>query len=259
MAAVLLMASGAITMIDSFVPDGLRFDARVEFALAAAAVAVGTWAWFAPWQRWHKGRTIWLLPAGLGLLGLKSAFGAYDPFTFGAYIVAAFVWVGVTQPRGTTLKFLPLAAAVFVLPTWFRRPDALISAFEIVAMCAMVGETLAWVSKQLRRAEGLETSRMLEMEGLLRAGEMLSREDDAVRVTSLVADLAGQLLRADRVLVLMPEDEHTLVVAAAARWPEAADARPARRGAGGLPGDHGDEARDRARAGLLDRRGRGRP
>ncbi len=55
--------------------------------------------WFLPWQRWPRSRTLWVLPLGLGLLAAKATFGGFSPYSFDAYFVLAFMWVGVSHPR----------------------------------------------------------------------------------------------------------------------------------------------------------------
>jgi diguanylate cyclase (GGDEF)-like protein len=232
MAAVLFVVAGCVSLEDTLTPTGVRFDWRAQLVVALIAIGLGVWCWVAPWQRWPVGRTLWLAPAGLALLGLTAAFGSYNAYTYAAYFVVVYTWIGVSQPRGTSLKLLPVAAAAYVLPLAFRGEpgDALLSGGEVMVICAAVGEALAWVSSHLRAAERLDASRMWEMQGLLQAGEVLARETDAARAPTLVADLAAQLMRAERVLVLMPEDEGSMVAAGTTRWPEADGLRL-------LPGD----------------------
>ena len=106
-------------------------------------------------------------PIGLDPARRDGRFGGFNDFSYGATSWWCSSWIGVTQPRHTSLWFLPLAGAIYLIPIWYRQREAyaLTSVFEVLAMCALVGESLGWVSQHLRRAEALETRRLWDMQG----------------------------------------------------------------------------------------------
>ncbi|MGZ6543790.1 MAG: diguanylate cyclase domain-containing protein [Actinomycetota bacterium] len=221
MGGLLFLAAGLVSIVQSALPTVARFNAGVHAGLGMAAVTMAILCWFLPWQRWPRSRTLWLGPIGLILLGATAGFGGFNDFSYGCYFLVVFVWIGVTQPRHTSLWFLPLAGAIYLIPIWYRQREAyaLTSVFEVLAMCALVGESLGWVSQHLRRAEALETRRLWDMQGLLKAGDRLARQTEAGEAAAVASDLATQLLRAAAAVVLLPDDGDTLVVGGSARWP----------------------------------------
>lgn len=221
MGGLLFIAAGLVSVVQSVLPKAPQFNTDVHATLGTAAVAMGIVCWRLPWQRWPRSRALWLVPIGLIILGATAGFGGFNTFSYGCYFVVVFVWIGVTQPRRTSLWFLPLAGATYLIPIWFRQRDAqaLISVFEVLTMCAIVGESLGWVSLHLRRAEALETRRLWDMQGLLQAGDRLARQTDAQLAAAVASDLATQLLRAAGAVVLLPDDGDALVVGGSARWP----------------------------------------
>ncbi len=220
MAAVVFAAAGAVAVVSAFLPAEERTSLVGEVAVGLCSLGVGIWAWFAPWGGWPRGRTKWLIPAALALISGSATLGTYSPYSYDAYFLVLFTWIGVSQPRGTAAKTVPFAAAAYLLPILVhdRTAVAVTSVAEVMALSVLVGETLSWVSGQLKSAEALDSSRMWEMQTLLQAGEMLASQTDAARGARLVAGLALQLLRADGVLVLLAEDEDTLVDAGTFHW-----------------------------------------
>ncbi len=221
MGSMLFVAAGLVTITQSLLPDALHFNTEAQAAIGAASVLIGVACWLLPWQRWPRSRTLWLAPIGLLLLGSAAQFGGFNTFTFGAYFIVVFVWIGMTQPRHTSLWFIPPAAVAYLVPMWFhhRTPQALTSVIEILVMAAVVGESLGWLSQHLRRAELLEARRLWDMQELLQAGDSLARQTDAGQAAAVASTLATKLLRAAGAVVLLPEDGGALVVAGSAQWP----------------------------------------
>lgn len=221
MGSLLFIAAGLVSIVQSALPYALHFNSAAQASIGAASVAIGIGCWLLPWQRWPGSRTLWLAPIGLLLLSSTALLGGYNVFTFGAYFMVVFVWIGLTQPRRTSLWFVPLAAVAYLVPTWFhhRAPQALLSVIELVVMCAVLAESLGWVAQHLRRAEALDTRRLWDMQTLLQAGDSLARQVDAEQAAAVASDLATHLLRAAGAVVLLPEDGGALVVGGSARWP----------------------------------------
>jgi signal transduction histidine kinase len=123
---------------------------------AIIAMAIGVAAWFAPWERWPRSATLWLVPPAFALIAVSNLYGGSDPHSFAVYFVIVFVWIGLCHPRWTSLAFAPLAAAAYVVPL-FSLPGNLTtglgSAAVVIPVCVLVGESLSWVLGRLLHTE----------------------------------------------------------------------------------------------------------
>jgi diguanylate cyclase (GGDEF)-like protein len=147
--------------------------------------------------------------------------GSSDPSTFATYFVVVFVWVGIGHPRWTAIRLSPLALAAYVVPLVATgEPDrAFDSVFEVMVLCVLIGEAIAWVSESLRVAEVVDERQSRQMAMLVRAAELLAREHEPGRLPQLVGNLAVQLLRAEGAAILIAEGDGGLRPLDAVRWP----------------------------------------
>src|ERR687888_1555052 len=77
LAAVLLLGSGVLGVVTlPLAPGDASRPATV--AISAAAIALGTFAWRAPWQRWHPRASLWLIPPAFALIALGNRYGGAD-------------------------------------------------------------------------------------------------------------------------------------------------------------------------------------
>jgi diguanylate cyclase (GGDEF)-like protein len=221
MASVLFVVIGATVAANAFLPTSERTSRPVQILLGATAVVLGVCAWFVPWERWPAGRTRLVIPAVLVVLSASGTFGSYTPYTYDSAFIVLFAWIGIAQPRGVALRMLPVATAAFLLPLVVHDPSmlALSSTIETMFLCGLVGEALSWMSGRLRQAESIDSSRLWEMQSLLRAGEMMARQTQAGLAAELVANLAVQLLRSEGAVVLLLEDGDTLAGGGSFHWP----------------------------------------
>jgi signal transduction histidine kinase len=123
---------------------------------AIIAMAIGVATWLAPWERWPRSATLWLVPPAFALIAFSNLYGGSDPHSFAVYFVIVFVWIGLCHPRWTSLAFAPLAAAAYVIPL-FSLPGNLTtglgSAAVVIPVCVLVGESLSWVLGRLLHTE----------------------------------------------------------------------------------------------------------
>jgi diguanylate cyclase (GGDEF)-like protein/PAS domain S-box-containing protein len=154
MAAVLFTGSGLITFVSLTLP--LARIERVETALVASiASATGAIVWFAPWRRWPQRTSLLLIPVALALITWGNTVGGHDPYDYGLFFVALFVWIGVAHRRWTSTKFAPLATVAYVLPFLLRAQPAsgLPTVLVAIPVAVMIGETIAWVTTRLEVSE----------------------------------------------------------------------------------------------------------
>jgi signal transduction histidine kinase len=88
--------------------------------------------------------------------GVWGSSGGSDYHTYGVFFVVVFVWIGVSQPRGTSLLAAAAAAVAYVLPL-FVLPGGLASglgsAALTIAVCMVVGQSVAWGVRRIRDEE----------------------------------------------------------------------------------------------------------
>lgn len=154
LAALLFFLGGLIGLVVDLAVDGPGPGA-IQTALGPAAMATGAVAWFCPWERWPRLATFWPVPVALALIATGATFGGLDPHAYGAFFTLIFTWLGMTQPRWTSLRFAVPAAVFYAIPflAGGRPASELISVAQVIPICALVGEAVAWVADRLRRRE----------------------------------------------------------------------------------------------------------
>lgn len=154
LAALLFFLGGLIGLVVDLAVDGPGPGA-IQTALGPAAMATGAVAWFCPWERWPRLATFWPVPVALALIATGATFGGMDPHAYGAFFTLIFTWLGMTQPRWTSLRFAVPAAVFYAIPflAGGRPASELISVAQVIPICALVGEAVAWVADRLRRRE----------------------------------------------------------------------------------------------------------
>jgi diguanylate cyclase (GGDEF)-like protein len=218
--AVLFMLSGVVTLLNLAIPSPTERHIPALIAIGLGATALGGVCWVLPWQRWSRSATLPLVPVAFILIAAGGT-ASLRPWSYAVYWVVVFVWLGVAQPRWTSARFAPFAGAAYVAPFVLvdhGGMDAYTSVFVVLPVCVLVGESLAWISGLLRRAERLDLRRMTDMEALLDATVALARQDEAVGAANLVAELAVKLLRGSSAVVLLADADGTLRGTGGCQW-----------------------------------------
>jgi diguanylate cyclase (GGDEF)-like protein len=232
LAAMLFLVGGGVSAASLILPSPIPVNRPGLAVVAALALGLGLFAWFAPWHRWRRGATLWLVPPALGLISVSDPMQGRDPYVFGIYFIVVFVWIGVCHRPWTSVRWAPPAAIAYALPLALpgHGPTAFSSTFQVIPLCVLLGEALARVPTQLRRAEAVDLQRMTGMRALVEATELLARESDSTGAADLAAHLAVVLLGGASALAFLLEVDGTLAVAGASRWPGATDGLRIRRG-----------------------------
>jgi diguanylate cyclase (GGDEF)-like protein len=197
-AALVFLAGGLLALsADLFVSD-MHAAPSID-VIATVAAAFGAVAVAFPWQRFPR-RTELAIPLFAFVLfacGGVIARGAPEPYL--AMLPLPFVFVGITQPRGTATALAPVAALALVIADRFRFDATLMSTLLFaLPMLVLMGEALAFAQARRDKAEA-------RVERLLEAVRILARVDDQRRGAQLVASLAAELLGADAVAVLLAD------------------------------------------------------
>ena len=188
----LLLVTGAITTLTAPL---LHPTARIWAALLAVAVAMSAVlvsSQFLPWRRlpgWFPLLFPAAVAAALAVLGVYAG-GIAGSWT--GLIVLSFVYIGLTQPRWTTLKVMPIAAIA-----WVAANDT-VAAAQIprliigVLLWAVLGELLAsLITRQRSMAVQLNAAAYLDsLTGVAnRRGLTLRLDTVAVDDTVILCDL----------------------------------------------------------------------
>ena len=125
-------------------------------AVCVAALLVGAAVWMAPWGRWPRRASLLIILPAFALIALANIFAGSDLHAYGVFFVVAFVWIGLSQPPGTSLVVAPLAAVAYILPLLLlpgsAGPCASSTAITI-PVCVLAGEGIAWGMVRLTRIE----------------------------------------------------------------------------------------------------------
>lgn len=154
-AGVLFFASGLLGIVTlPLSPPDRNVPAIVSIALIA--VVIGALAWSAPWHRWPRPATLWLVPPAFALIALANALGGSALYSYGVFFVITFVWIGVAHPPWTSVWMAPLAAVAFVLPLLYLPGDLLVglgAGVLTIGVSVIVGELLGRGARALTNAD----------------------------------------------------------------------------------------------------------
>src|SRR5688572_6829066 len=115
-AAKLLIAAGAFTVVNNYLPGAEYLDIGKLNLVGFLAILIGIACWYVPWDRLPARSTLAIAPLGFTLIALGDYWGNVSPYSYAVYYVVVFVWLGLSQPPGTSLFVVPLATVAYVLP-----------------------------------------------------------------------------------------------------------------------------------------------
>ena len=151
----LFVLSGAVTLVSPLLPSPEGLHGGAIAVLAATSIVLGAVVLRLPWSRWSPVAAQWLMVPALALIAVHNHLGGVDPYRYAVFFFVAFMWLGLTQPRWSSLRWAaPMAIAYAVplalddAPTW-----AWSSLLYSTALSVLVAETLAWSVDRLQQAE----------------------------------------------------------------------------------------------------------
>jgi diguanylate cyclase (GGDEF)-like protein/PAS domain S-box-containing protein len=156
MASILFVLSGVITSSSAFFPSSADIHPVWVFFVGVAGLLIGIVSLVLPWQRWPRyAMLLYFVPVAFVLISLHNFFGGADPYRYSIFYMVAFLWIGITQPRGTAFWFIPLFALSYLAPLLVLNGDnsALSSVFYTLPVCLFVSESLGWVAERLRKVQ----------------------------------------------------------------------------------------------------------
>ncbi|HET9732508.1 MAG TPA: GGDEF domain-containing protein [Acidimicrobiales bacterium] len=152
LAAGLYIASGVVTAASPLLPAPPTSNRNGILAVGVLAVAVGAAVWLSPCGRLsRRWQMLLLMPPAMALISVHNYYAGADTYRYDLFYMVAFMWVGLTQRRWSTLPLCPVAAASYLAPLMAtpHSPWAIPSAIYAIPIFVLVGETISWVSTQL--------------------------------------------------------------------------------------------------------------
>jgi diguanylate cyclase (GGDEF)-like protein len=154
-AAWLFLIAGILTIVTAYLPGNRGVDHSVVSILGVISIAIGAAVRYLPWTRWPQSATLVLPLIALALIAVGDRWGSVTPYTYGIYFVVLFCWVGLSQPRMTSLRLLLPAAGAYLAPLLAAPHPVATSVSSVVpvmGVCLLVGETVGWAVDEQHQA-----------------------------------------------------------------------------------------------------------
>ncbi len=151
----LLVAAGAFTIVNNYLPGAGHLDVQVLNLIGGSAIVLGLLAHLLPWARWPAGAPLVFAPAAFVLIALGNQFGGVSSYSYATYFVLVFTWVGLAFPPRTSWLLAPVAAVAYALPgltTSDAGAGSVSSVTVAIPVCVLVGETIARTMRKVRAA-----------------------------------------------------------------------------------------------------------
>lgn len=220
-AAWLLLAAGALTIVNNYLPGSGHLDVALLNLMGGVAVALGAASLVIPWRRLHPRTPLLLVLVAFALIALGDRFGGVSTFSYAVYFIVVFVWVGIGQPPRTAFWLAPVATAAYVAPflTEDHPPANAVSSVTVaIPVCILVAEVLARSVRHLEQSRAELRHRVDVVERLAGLTGELGKDLDVEAVTRRLVDSAQEIFQA-RAAVFVAVDGSDVVVTAAAGLP----------------------------------------
>ncbi len=196
-AAILLVAGGALTLLNNVLPGAGSLRLLPLTVIGVAALVLGAIGWVLPWARYPERLTLVNVPLALGLVAAASAFGDGSAYSHSVFFVVVFVWVGLSQPPGTSYWLVPPTVVAYVWPLLVKTDpgrNAVASVFVAVPVCVLVGEVLARVTRRQQEAAERDQVRAALRGRLVSAVAHINSELDHAAALSRICDGARDVV-----------------------------------------------------------------
>jgi diguanylate cyclase (GGDEF)-like protein len=213
--AWLYLIAGLLSIVTVYLPGNHGEDRPVITIIGLIGISISAAVRLLPWSRWPHAATLSLVAIALALIAVGDRWGSVSPYTYAIYFVVVFCWVGLSQPRLTSLRLAIPAAAAYLAPILTAPHPTAASISSVVpalGVCLMVGETVAWAVDEQRqamraaqdaRAEADHRSDLLR--SIARAAGTIGALDSNAVLQGVVDTLVG--LGFDLVNLCMLDDE----------------------------------------------------
>jgi diguanylate cyclase (GGDEF)-like protein/PAS domain S-box-containing protein len=172
LSAYLYLLSGAMSLLAVLVlPVPPEANRGALIGLSVLVVVLGAVIWVLPWRRWPRWTSLILLVPTFVLIALNNGYSGSEGFRYSTFFFVTFAWIGLTQPKWTSVAMLPAAAVTYLVPLALAvrwNPVTVSSALFVLPSCVLLGEAIAWVSDRLRSSQAAERNRERDMRALFK-------------------------------------------------------------------------------------------
>jgi diguanylate cyclase (GGDEF)-like protein len=197
-AAFVYFAAGVLTLIVCRVAAVIDSSMPLT-AIGLSATIFGAVAIVLPWHRWPARAQLAFALFAFVLFAWGGVLAANPIGPYLAALPLPFVFVGFTQPPGTSLLLSPIAGVALVVAARGTVDQTLVATLLFaLPISVLVGEMIAQAELHRQRAEH-------RVDRLLHAVRVLARVADERAGANLVAALAAELLSAQAVAVLLAD------------------------------------------------------
>lgn len=198
LAAIIFLFASLTNLTKLVNPPTLPISLPALVVLTGLLTVIAGIAWWCPWHRWPRTASLPLVPLGLTLITVSNLLST-EPYTYALYFIVAFVWIGVAHRSGTAIAFVPLLAVAYIVPIWILNqltPGTPIALIRTLIVCALVGETLAWLSQQAQRNQ----VSLAQRESETRFRSLVQHSSDMIVIVAADATIVYSTPSLERVL-----------------------------------------------------------
>ncbi|MEV0902237.1 diguanylate cyclase [Actinoplanes sp. NPDC049802] len=155
----LFFLCGLYTFFTILLPTPPGFRVGAVSLIGLTGVLSGPVLMALPWARLPNAARLAIAPVAMALIAVHNMAAGVDPFRYGMFFFLVFVWFGLCEPRGTSLRMSPFLVVAYLVPLMMRDASAsdLASLSYTFPLYLTVGELLAWRTNRLRQLqEGLQ-------------------------------------------------------------------------------------------------------
>jgi signal transduction histidine kinase len=199
-AGLLLLAAGAFTIVNNYLPGSELLDVALLNVVGLVALVAGGVAYLLPWQRWRPRASLTLGLLAFALIGVSDRYGGVSAYSYAVYFVVIFVWVGIAHPPRTSWLVAPFAAAAYVVPfvlTPQVERNGIPSVTVAIPVCVLVGETIARTVRRQAQAQAALADRAGRVERLAALVGELNADLDVDAVLARICHSTKELVGAD--------------------------------------------------------------
>ncbi len=196
-------------------PLEFNFERSTLFPMLVMTVIAGLIGLFAPWDRWPQRASLGLALYAYALMGITPVWTKLNPVLGFSFYVLVLVWVGLCQPRFSSLALTPVAAGTMVTASITYggaiTADLIMIGIATLLVGVVIGESLSLTMNMLAKAENLENMRLEKVEMIVDAAEDLATQVSLEGIGSHLSWYVGEIIGAVgvRTMVLDAEFEES--------------------------------------------------
>lgn len=150
------LAAGFLSVV-SALADTAQANHPAIFLIGGTCVFIGALMLTLPGHRLPRLLMVVQVPVACALIGLSYCFASATGPEYSLAFALVFALVGISQPRWTSVKLIPLLIVAYVTPivTVFgsTKGNGLSDTLFVIPFCVVLGELLAWMHEWLRSVQ----------------------------------------------------------------------------------------------------------